>query len=200
MSPEVANLIQVIALDAIKILGPAVIAAYATYRATTVQWEVKLKELDRTNEFLARERVFAHLKERLAHIDEETEKLHGAVGEILGRASGAIGEAPTPQDLVFMQIMGEFIITAGKTAPLEVRGLLQDMQVADLGSTAEYKALSAYQDIRPPSEPLVTYDELKAALFQLLDLNNHLGLCIRLLIQKRMECVFAHYIAESRAK
>ncbi len=57
MPSDLLNLIQTISLEAIKILGPAVIAAYATYRATTIQFESKLNELDKTNEFHARDRI-----------------------------------------------------------------------------------------------------------------------------------------------
>ena len=58
MPSELLNLIQTVTTEAIKILEPAVIAAYATYRATAIQFESKLKELDKTNEFHARDRIF----------------------------------------------------------------------------------------------------------------------------------------------
>ena len=54
MPSDLLNLIQTIFLEAIKILGSAVIAAYATYRATAIQFESKLKELDKANEFHTR--------------------------------------------------------------------------------------------------------------------------------------------------
>ena len=57
MPSELLNLIQFISLEAIKISGPAAIAAYATYRATAIQFESKLRELDKTNEFYARDRI-----------------------------------------------------------------------------------------------------------------------------------------------
>lgn len=59
MPSELLNLIQSVSLEAIKISGPAVIAAYATYRATAIQFESKLTELDKTNEFHARDRIIA---------------------------------------------------------------------------------------------------------------------------------------------
>ena len=59
MPSELLNLIQTDSIEAIKILGPAVIAAYATYRATAIQFESKLKELDKTNEFHASDRFLA---------------------------------------------------------------------------------------------------------------------------------------------
>ena len=57
MPSELLNLIQTVSLEAIKILGPAVIAAYVTYRATAIQFESKLKEHYKANEFHARDRI-----------------------------------------------------------------------------------------------------------------------------------------------
>ena len=62
MNPETVGLIS----DAIKILGPAGIAAYATYRASKIQIDIKLKELDKTHEFTARQSLFQYLS--LIHI------------------------------------------------------------------------------------------------------------------------------------
>ena len=57
MPSELLILIQTDSVEAIKILGSAVIAAYATYRATAIQFESKLKELDKANEFHARDQI-----------------------------------------------------------------------------------------------------------------------------------------------
>ena len=57
MTSELLNLIQTVSIEAIKISVPAVIAAYATYRATATQFESKLRELNKTNEFHARDRI-----------------------------------------------------------------------------------------------------------------------------------------------
>ena len=54
MPSELLNLIQTDSIEAIKILGSEVISAHATYRATTIQFESKLNELDKTNEFHTR--------------------------------------------------------------------------------------------------------------------------------------------------
>ena len=59
MPSELLDLIQTVSIEAIKILGPAAIAAYETYRATAIQFESKLKELDKTNEFHASDRFLA---------------------------------------------------------------------------------------------------------------------------------------------
>jgi hypothetical protein len=46
MDPASAELIKIVATDAIKILGPAIIAAVATYYATKAQYDAKLLEVD----------------------------------------------------------------------------------------------------------------------------------------------------------
>jgi hypothetical protein len=56
MPPNLIHLIKIISLEAIKVLGPLAVAARAIYRAT-IQFEFKLMELDKANEFHVRDRI-----------------------------------------------------------------------------------------------------------------------------------------------
>lgn len=51
MSTEVIALIQTVSMEAIKVLGPAIVAAYAAYRAAFVQFKLKLQELEQGHQF-----------------------------------------------------------------------------------------------------------------------------------------------------
>lgn len=198
MTPEVVNLIQTVALEAIKIIGPAVIAAYATYRATSTQWELKLREVERANEFRAREQIFAHLKERLVHLNDEAAKLHAGVGQTLGYASGSSTAEITLHDREFIETMGGMVASIGKLAPLEVSTLLSEMQVAKLADTEEFKTLSAHRSVHFTTSKPSTFDELRVMMFELLELNSILGICTRLLLQKQMDIVFSPYLQAHR--
>jgi hypothetical protein len=192
MTPELAKLIQEVLLEALKLLGPATVAAYFTYRATSAQWETKLKELDLTNEFNARDRIYAHLKERLSHIDVEIAKLHEGVGQMLGMASGADSQ-PSESDRKMLNVMASLVRSTAKAVPLEVNATLNDMTSMGLSSTEEAKALEPYRSFSLHLEPQPAYSDLKAALFELLDVHNILGSCTRLLLQTQMEKVFERY-------
>ena len=55
MDATTIEAIKPIVTDSIKILGPAIIAAYATYKATMGQLNIKIKDLDKKHEFGVRE-------------------------------------------------------------------------------------------------------------------------------------------------
>lgn len=193
MQPEVVSLIQTVLLEAIKILGPALVAAYAAYKAASVQLEVKLHELTKGNEFKAREAIFLHLKERLVHIDEQNEKLNTELGRMLGFAAGyqdGFGTEPTE----YVDIMGRSVQSIAKISPIEVSATLNDMRRSSLASTEEFQALSARQAIKFDTSEPYTYEALKSNVLQLIETYDLLGMCNRLLLNKQMERAFSPYI------
>ena len=194
MQPEVASLIQTVLLEAIKILGPAIVAAYAAYKAASVQLEVKLHELSKGNEFKAREAVFVHLKERLAHIDEKTEKLNEELGRMLGFAVGyQEGSGTDPTE--YVDIVSRAVHSAARLAPVEVSATLNDMLSSGLASSEEFKALSARHEIKLNTSQPYTYETLKFNVLQLIETYDLLGMCNRLLLQKQMEQAFSPYLS-----
>lgn len=60
MTPEELNVIS----DAIKILGPALITGVVGYFSASIQFKTRLKELDKNNEFKAREHFYNFYKEQ----------------------------------------------------------------------------------------------------------------------------------------
>ncbi|MFC7298496.1 hypothetical protein [Herminiimonas aquatilis] len=194
MNIETINLIQTVSLEAIKILGPASIAAYVAYKAAAVQLNAKLLELDKGNQFKARESVFSHLKERLLHIDQQTEKLNAEIGHMIGYAAGYRAGDSSPDGQDFALLMGGLMHSVAKHAPLEITVLLNDMQMSGLTSSEEFKTLSERQKTLISFSQNPTYEEMKSHAFQLLETYNLLGGCTRLLIQKQMEKVYAPYL------
>ncbi len=197
MPSDLLNLIQTISLEAIKILGPAVIAAYATYRATTIQFESKLNELDKTNEFHARDRIYSYLKDRIAKVDADTAKLNEEIGRVLGLVLGEKGgDPPTKQIEDFIQVLGGGMMTVAKGVSLEINSLILDMRVAKLDDSEEYKALKAYEKFTDQQVGYASFEELKRSLFLLLEIHNTMEICMRRLLHQQMRCVFAVYIKQ----
>jgi hypothetical protein len=60
VTPELLNVID----NAIKILGPALITGMVGYFSASVQFTTRLKELDKNNEFKAREHLYNFYKEQ----------------------------------------------------------------------------------------------------------------------------------------
>jgi DNA-binding transcriptional regulator YhcF (GntR family) len=71
MTPESLEVLD----DAIKILGPAIITGLVAYYIARIQSVARLKELEKTNEFKAREHFFLHQKESQATASAAGEKL-----------------------------------------------------------------------------------------------------------------------------
>ncbi|MES2190802.1 MAG: hypothetical protein V4454_11795 [Pseudomonadota bacterium] len=194
MSPEEIALVQTVSLEAIKILGPAIVAAYAGYKAASVQIEVKLRELDKNHQFQARENIFSHLKDRLTHIDEQTERLNADLGRMLGFAAGCQDFDHSAETNEFVELMTGAMKSVAKLAPLEATVLLNDMRISGLASSHEFEALSA-QTFQLEFDGPASYLQLKANVLKLLETYGLLGVCTRLLLQKQMERVFAPYLA-----
>lgn len=193
MSPEEVSLVQTISLEAIKILGPAIVAACVAYKAASIQIEVKLRELDKNHRFQARESIFSHLKDRLVHIDLKTEKLNADLGRMLGFAAGYQGSESSTETSEFVELMTGSMRSIAKLAPLEVKILLDDMRISGLASSDEFKALSA-QTFELELDGPPSYLRLKTNVLKLLETYNTLSICTRLLLQKQMERVFAPYL------
>lgn len=195
MTPELLAVIQAVLLDAIKILGPAVIAAYAAYRAAFVQIELKLKELEKGHQFQARSALFTDLKDRLAHIERQTEKLNAELGHILGFAAGyRMGDnKDAPNEVV--ELMLRAAESSAKAQPLETSVVLADMRAAGMASSHEYAALLARQAVQLPISGEPTYLRLKELIVEMLETSNLLGVCTRLLLRAEMDRVFAPYLA-----
>ena len=195
MTPEALAVIQAISLDAIKILGPAAIAAYAAYRAGFVQVDLRLKELDKAHEFQARSAIFTDLKDRLAHIENQTTKLNSELSNILGFAAGYRLSDARDEPNEVIDLMLRAAEASAKAQPLDVAVALADMRAAGMASTPEYAALALREAVQLPVSGDVSYLRLKQLVVEMLETSNLLGVCTRLLLRDEMNRTFAPYLA-----
>ena len=84
MDPLSFKAIMDLLSDVVKILGPATITAVVGYKIGESQLLMKIKELNKNNEFKAREKIFDFHKERLAKIDQSVENLNAGLGNLAG--------------------------------------------------------------------------------------------------------------------
>jgi hypothetical protein len=194
MAPDVANLIQTVSLELVKIVGPAVVAAYAGYKGALIQVTLKLQELDKSHQYEARESIFSHLKERLAHIDEESHKWHEQVGRMLGFAADQNEADDHDPPSEFVRVMGAMVGSTVKLVPLEVATTLSDMRMLGLEFSDHFKALAEIERASIVESPPATYEQLKSATLILVETYNLLAACTRLLLQTQIEHVLAPYM------
>jgi hypothetical protein len=196
MASELYAFLQPIVLDAVKILGPAVVAAYAAYKAASVQIELKLRELESQNSFRARELVFNHLREKLAHIEKEAQKHDNELGKILGMAAAEFEASPDNQPTEYIKILVSTLKVSLTTAPSEARSLLVQMRLAGLEGTEECKQLTTWDKNFREIEASMSYSGLKNMILSLVETYQVMGACTRKLLEYQIERTLTPYYSK----
>ena len=194
MASEVISLIQAVSLDFIKIVGSAAVAAYAGYRGAMIQLTLKLQEIDKNQQYQARESIFSHLREQLAHLDTEAEKWNAEIGRAIGFAAGSKDSNREGEVDEYVQLLGRATKGVARLIPLEVATTLGEMRMLGLESSEHFKALAALEQLPAVELDGMTYVRLKESMLSLFDTYNLLGACTRMLLHKQMERVFAPYM------
>lgn len=139
MTPETLALIS----DAIKILGPASLTAFVTYKIAKTQMTIKLKELDKAHEFDARRHLFNHYKERSRQLLKSYKDLNNALGNLMGFTIGySFGDKENAEK--FVQTMSNTIRSFSTLAPMELRITKKEMGKKKLHDTSEFSELDFY--------------------------------------------------------
>ncbi len=185
-------LIQTISTDAIKILGPAIIATVATYYASKSQFELKLKEIDKKSEFDARKSYFEIFKERQSKLGIDYEKLSESLGEIIGFTTGAKDESESFKDILvtYHQLVLMYI----KLTPLEMESTLRDMKKYDLKDYPEYDRLTGHIERMKNLDTGDSFEDLKSNIIEILQAYATLLMCNQMVLQVQMDKVFSKYV------
>lgn len=193
MEAATIELIQTIATDAIKILGPAIIAAFATYKATQSQFEIKLRELEKAHEFGAREHLFKYYQDRQVQLSKDYEKLNQSLGNTLGYATGYVAGAEEEQS-EFLSMLAEYVEMYSKITPTEIDTTARDMEQNGLMETEDYRKLVAYVEPLRNLDKGKTLQALRKNIFAIVDAYHFLQHCNQTLLQKQMAKIFTKYI------
>ncbi len=199
MDANTIELIKTIATDSIKILGPAIIAVYATYKATMGQLKIKLKELDKKHEFGVREQLFNYYKDRLASLAKSYEILNDSLGKMIGMATGIVDTGIESVDKQFNELfltMFEFAEMESRKTLLEIETTAMYMEQEGLKDSKDYNKLKSYIEPLQNLEKEKTLQVLRRNTIIILEAFHALQRCHQILIGKQMEQVFKKYIEE----
>ncbi|QYK12779.1 hypothetical protein K0I63_18980 [Shewanella rhizosphaerae] len=194
MEPAVIKMIEVIAVDAIKILGPAVIAALATYKATKAQYDAKLQELTKGHEFKAREHLFDYYKERQGKLSKSHEELSNILGQVLGFS--AVTNDVTLGDCLHdlaNTFFGIARLYHGQ-APFEISTTLRDFESKGIQEEPEYEKLNFYLHMVNSITPSNDRAEFEKVVFSLLEVYSFLERCNQVLLENEMKGLFNKYV------
>ena len=199
MDATTIELIKSIATDSIKILGPAIIAAFATYKATMGHLKIKLKELDKKHEFGVREQLFNYYKDRLTSLSKSYEILNDSLGKMIGMATGIVDTGIDSVDKQFNELfltMFELAEMESRKTLLEIETTAMFMEQEGLKDIEDYNKLIAYIEPLQNLEKEKTLHVLRRNTIIILEAFHILQRCHQILIGKQMEQVFKKYIEE----
>jgi hypothetical protein len=193
MDTATIEAIKTVAIEAIKILGPAVIAAFATYKLSKIQFTSKLKELERRHEFNAREVLFNYYKNRQSKLSDDYTKLTGSLNQVLGQAA-AFTELTEEQSDKFMKILSEDINLFSKITPTELKLIAKDMELNGFKESEEYSKLISFKDVMNNLEKGNSLDSLQRNINSIIEVYHMIIVCNDMLIQKQMDKLFKKYL------
>lgn len=193
MDPVTANLLETVSLEAIKILGPAIVAAYVGYKAASVQIKMKLEELRQSHRFQARQALFEELRTRIARADLEEEKANRELGEMIGMAAGFHHDDVDDVTSPVLTLWGETAVSLSRTVRMDVRATLRDMEACALTESDEYEALDAWRD-RLLALPDFRHSSVRKALLELREVFDLVSRGSREVLHKRLDAAFEPYL------
>ena len=186
MDETLANLIA----EAIKIISPAIIASYATYKATKTQYSLRLAEQRENHCFKAKEALLQYYKDQRLKSDEGYKSLSDTLSQILGYMS--TDEHNKENTTITSSIFSICNMYTG-LAPFDIEATIRDMTSANMTESEEFKKLLNY--VMPAKKLKATKDSLilKENVFFLLDLYSFLGRCNQKLLEVQTNKLFSKY-------
>lgn len=193
MDPVLADLIRTIALESIKVLGPAAVAAIATYKVANAQYRARLIEISQTNEFGARQNLFDYYKGRQAKLAEGQRELNEALGQLLGMMASADADSGSARHPLVDTYTGMVDMHIG-LAHFDVDITRRDMKAKGLSDSEEYGRLEQYAKVVVELSLSTDAEIVKKNAFALLEVYGFLERCNQVLLEAQMEGLFNKYL------
>ena len=192
MSPELIQAIQNIGIEAIKILGPAIIAAVVAYKVAKTQTEAKLKEVDKRNEFDARKAVYDLLIQRKEKLSENIKGITENLAFLMGAASGA------DEDSDFDTTLIEFSNTNLRTAQRMSQLTKEHFEKKQLRDKVEFGVVESCIEKVSAIQPATDFETLRENSLALLPIYEDLAYAHDSLIDWEMDEILAPFIDQGQ--
>lgn len=196
MDPTLAQVIESVSTEAIKIIGPAVVAALAAYKAAALQFKATLQQLREGNEFSARQHLFDYYKERQKRFSEGYSNLVNSLSQVLGANAAAEGDEPDGSLKAMLDTFTSLAQLHLGAAPFEIKLVLRDMKARKLEQIEEYKELEGKQAMLSGLVLGKDFESKRAAVFSMIEVYGALERCNQLLLEREMDSLFSKYVQE----
>ena len=175
-------------IDAIKILGPATIAAIVALKSARLQTEARIREFEEKHRFGARSQLFEFYRVRL----DQTSEKSAQVAKSLGRILGLIGAAGSPSE--DLDVFFKLATSMSRQAPTELSIALTQMSDAGLENTETYKALRECESLADWNTPVDDKEVILDRLLSLQELYSRVAAASLACIQHEVQAVLAPYL------
>ncbi len=192
MNVELYKATMDVVSEAIKILGPAIITAIVGYKVGQSQLLLKIEELNKNNEFKAREKIFDFHKERLSKVDESIASLTEGLGQFAGMTLADMND-----EMNFSLFINKYIVLHLNGLPFHLNHIKDELIKYPDEFNRELVRLDVYIrrsiDIRKPKN---TGDAI-SIISELIEIYDFASNCISNLIEKEALKVFKPYICKA---
>lgn len=192
MDPQLYKLTMDVISDAIKILGPAIITAIVGYKVGRSQLLLKIEEINKNNEFKAREKIFDFYKEKLVKVDQSIANLNEGLGQFAGMTL-----ADFDDELNFSSFINKYLVVYINGLPFQLNHINDALKKYSDEFSREYDRLPGYikrsQEIKKPNDPESAHN----TIVELLEIYEFVSHCFSLLIEKEALEIFKPYIGHA---
>lgn len=185
MDKEIFQLLITNTADVLKILGPAIITGVVGYFAGKAQLEIKIHELEKSNEFKAKEKIFDYLKEKLSKSHESLAELEGSFGQIAGMSD----EDDTYEDNKFIYSQ---VANYVENLPYEIRNIRKGLNSYKENYTDELELVDKleenYINIKVPTD----HETLLNTINELIKAHRLIIHCFNALVENQAMQIMNH--------
>lgn len=194
MDPQTVIAIKDVLLDSVKILGPAIITAFVTYRVMSTQSAMKLQSLARTHEYEARTSLFKFYRKRRAKEGEAIAKIGSLYAETLGGIAGIESSGAENSLTELKPMLSDSLYLYYLMIPYELEKILQDLEGKKLNESKVYEALCCYRGNFKNGPDFTSYKTAKESMQELLEIYYLLLTATEMLEEQAMLAAIEKYI------
>jgi hypothetical protein len=178
--------------DAVKILGPAIITAIVGYKIGKSQLLMKIKELNKNNEFKAREKIFEFHKEKLVKMDESIKNLNEGLGHLVGMTLADLDDK-----MHLSSFVNKYIVVYINGLPFYLKQTYDELKKYSDEFNHELELLLDYkkraEHISKPENP----EDVQTTIVELIEIHSFANHCNRILIEKEALEIFKPYMVKA---
>ncbi|WP_050937682.1 hypothetical protein [Vibrio harveyi] len=179
---------QDVAIEAIKILGPAMVTGVAAYFTATIQLKAKLKQIEKNSEYKAREKVFDFKTEKYNKLDKSLATLNETLSFLAGMSM-----TDRDDQYAINSFVAKYLSTFIYSAPFDVKQTIDQFLPLSTEYPREFdklqKDLSLVEGLKQPNN----YNQVNDTIVTLIGIYGFVRCCSKIVAEKEALKVFEPY-------